>query len=117
MSKFNLLDDPWVKVLSSQGRESQEVSLIELFENAQNYKSLAGESKTQDFTVLRLLLAVLHTVFSRFNEEGKVYFQIKVDDDFRQVSKPEDQEQIDDYIDELYNTWENLWKAKNSLKL
>lgn len=49
----------------------KEVSLLELFEHAHEYQALAGELPTQDVAVLRMLLAVLHTVFSRVDAEGR----------------------------------------------
>ena len=66
--EFNLLEEPWIKVLDGECR-IHEVSLTDLFEQAHIYRDLCGELPTQDFAVLRLLLAVLHTVFSRYDKE------------------------------------------------
>lgn len=67
---FNLLDEPWIRVIDNACKES-EVSLKELFGNAHRFKDLCGELPTQDFAVMRLLLAILHTVFSRYSASGK----------------------------------------------
>lgn len=67
--EFNLLDEPWIKVIDGDCR-IHEVSLTGLFEHAHDYQDLCGELPTQDFAMLRLLLAVLHTVFSRYDENG-----------------------------------------------
>ena len=67
MGKFNLLDESWLSVVLDETGTTKEVSLREVFKNAHLYKDLAGDTKTQDFAVLRVLLAVLHTVFSRFD--------------------------------------------------
>lgn len=67
---FNLMDEPWIRVIDNECRVD-EISLIELFQNAQNYKDLCGEIPTQDFALLRLLLAILHTVISRFDVNGE----------------------------------------------
>ncbi|MCQ2405998.1 MAG: type I-E CRISPR-associated protein Cse1/CasA, partial [Oscillospiraceae bacterium] len=56
--EFNLITEPWIKVLRDS--EVMEVSLEDALINAHNYDSLAGELPTQDLSVLRLLLAVLH---------------------------------------------------------
>ena len=80
MSKFNLLDEKWIKVVDKKSNQVVEVSLKEVFENAHELKMLAGEMKTQDFAMLRLLLAVLHTVFSRFNANGEVYEFLEIDE-------------------------------------
>lgn len=61
---FNLLDEPWIRVVRPDAAEV-EVSLTEALLGAHAYTDLAGELPTQDVAVLRLLLAVLHTVFSR----------------------------------------------------
>lgn len=68
--EFNLLDEPWIKVMKRDGT-IDEVSLITVFEQAHLYTDLAGELATQNVAVLRLLLAVLHTVFSRVDEHGE----------------------------------------------
>ena len=67
--EFNLLDEPWIRVRLPDC-SVQEVSLCDALMNAQNYVDLAGETPPQDVAVLRLLLAVLHTVFSRVDETG-----------------------------------------------
>ncbi|MFR5070193.1 MAG: type I-E CRISPR-associated protein Cse1/CasA [Eubacteriales bacterium] len=65
--EFNLLDEPWIKVMKRDGT-IDEVSILTVFEQAHLYTDLAGELATQNVAVLRLLLAVLHTVFSRVDE-------------------------------------------------
>ena len=67
--EFNLLDEKWVRVMAADCTV-REVSLVDALVNAHEYTSLAGELPTQDMAMLRLLLAVLHTVFARFDEEG-----------------------------------------------
>ncbi|MDV6013055.1 type I-E CRISPR-associated protein Cse1/CasA [Haloechinothrix sp. LS1_15] len=56
---FNLLHEPWVPVLDLRGRERQ-LSVPEVFEQAPGVVSIAGDVPTQDFAILRLLLAFLH---------------------------------------------------------
>lgn len=68
--EFNLLDEPWVRVLCADCTV-REVSLTDALLHAHEYKDLAGELPTQDVAVLRLLLAVLHTVFSRVDVQGE----------------------------------------------
>ena len=68
--EFNLLTEPWVRVRRPDNTV-QEVSLTDALLHAQDYVDLAGEMPTQDAAMLRLLLAVLFTVFSRVNAEGE----------------------------------------------
>ena len=68
--EFNLLDEPWIRVLKKDCSE-QEVSITEALIHAHEYLDLSGDMPEQDMAVLRLLLAVLHTVFSRVDENGQ----------------------------------------------
>lgn len=56
---FNLLDDPWITVLSNDGRE-HDLSILEVFERASDIATIGGEVPTQGFAITRLLLAILH---------------------------------------------------------
>ena len=69
--EFNLLEEPWIRVLCPDCTV-QEVSLTQALLHAQEYTDLAGELPTQDAAVLRLMLAVLHAVFSRVDTEGQL---------------------------------------------
>ena len=62
--EYNLLEERWMRV-RGQDYTVQEVSLPDALLHAHEYRDLAGELPTQDAAMLRLLLAVLHTVFSR----------------------------------------------------
>ena len=68
-TEFNLLEEPWIRVLQPDCTV-REVSLTQALLNAQDYVDLAGELPTQNVAVLRLMLAVLHTVFSRVDTEN-----------------------------------------------
>lgn len=66
---FNLLHEPWILVMNPDGK-AEEVSLLDLFRRAPDFQGLAGELPTQDVAVMRLLLAILHAVFGRYDLEG-----------------------------------------------
>ena len=68
--EFNLLDEPWIVMLREDG-STEPVSLTDALERAGEFKGLAGELPTQDAAILRLLLAVLHTVISRCDPDGR----------------------------------------------
>ncbi|WP_026925593.1 type I-E CRISPR-associated protein Cse1/CasA [Glycomyces arizonensis] len=57
--RFDLIDQPWILVQRHDGTTA-EVSLLELFTDAGDIARLTGDVATQEFAVLRLLLAVLH---------------------------------------------------------
>lgn len=82
--KFNLAFDHWVKVKDQNG-DSHLLSPAEIFEDPDNYVSLNGDMKTQDLTTLRFLEAILITVYSRVDENGKPYSWIKLDSHMRQT--------------------------------
>ena len=67
--EFNLLKEPWIRVRKPDCTV-QEVSLTDALLCAHEFQDLAGELPTQDVALLRLMLAVLQTVFYRFDPEG-----------------------------------------------
>ena len=68
--EFNLLDEPWIRVMT-EDCTAQEISLTQALWEGHHYRRLAGELPTQDVAILRLLLAVLHTVFYRMDLDGE----------------------------------------------
>lgn len=68
--EFNLIDEPWIRVMD-ESCKVVEISLLDAIVNAHKYKSLSGELPTQDVTVMRLILAVIHTVVSRYDYNGE----------------------------------------------
>ncbi len=68
--EFNLLHEPWIQVMGRSGTTSL-VSILDVFEHAHEYRSIAGDLPTQDIAVLRFLLAILHAVFERYDADGK----------------------------------------------
>lgn len=110
MSEFNLIDEPWISVVTDYKGTTKLVGLKEFFQNAETYIDFAGDMPTQDFAVMRFLLAILHTVFSRFDASGNAYEMVKVNEKMQQVDNV-DEEDEEDYEDALMETWENLWKV------
>lgn len=86
---FHLLHEPWIR-LARADAVVEERSLTDALLHAHEYASLAGELPTQDAAVLRLMLAVLHAVFQRVDENGS----------------PRPLENFDDALDR----WSALWK-------
>ena len=109
MKRYNLLDEPWISVLVDRTGKQKDVSMLELFQNAGSFRSLAGEMETQNFAVMRFLLAVLQTVFSRFDLEGNVLPGIHIDEKWRQT-EPVDEDD-DDYGNEVESCWDQLYKC------
>lgn len=86
--EFNLLREPWIRVMRPD-TTVDELPLPQVLTRSHEYISLAGEMPTQDAAMLRLLLAVLHAVFTRVNENG--------------ISAPLQNE------DDALDRWEALW--------
>lgn len=110
MGEFNLLTEPWISVITDERGKTEEVSLIDVFKNADKYISLAGDMKAQDFAVMRVLLAVLHTVFSRFDATGNPYDYLELNERFMQKAEV-DEDDEEDYLDDLTDTWIKIWQA------
>lgn len=89
--EFNLLDERWIRVID-RNCKMVEVSLMEVFRDAHLYQDLCGELSTQDFAVMRLLLAILHTVFARYDLNGNI----------SRLHDPDD----------ALDRWEELWTKK-----
>lgn len=87
---FNLLEEPWICVIDKECN-IRELSILKLFEHAHEYMDLRGELATQDIAILRLLLAVLHTVFSRYDLDGR---EARLKD-----------------TDDALDRWEALWET------
>lgn len=107
--KFNLVTDPWIKVITKKNKRQKTVSLLNLFDNAEYYQQLAGETRTQDLAIMRFLLAILTTVYSRTDWDGDPYDWLDVDLETFKIG--------DDVIegdqgyakDGLLKTWEELY--------
>ena len=110
MSDFNLIDEGWISVVTDYKGTTRLVGLKEFFENAHNYIGRAGDMPTQDFALMRFLLAILHTVFSRYDAKGESYEMVELDQRMRQVEEVDD-EDAEEYEDALLETWQDLWKA------
>ena len=110
MSRFNLIDEPWISVVINYKGTTKLVGLKEFFENAHTYIALAGDMPTQDFAVMRFILAILHTVFSRYDAQGNAYEVVTLNDRMQQLEEV-DQGDYEDYEDALLDTWKDLWKA------
>lgn len=68
--EFNLIDEPWIRTALPDGHVI-ETSLMDVICNAHQYRSLAGEMAAQDIAILRMLAALVHTVFTRVNVSGE----------------------------------------------
>ena len=98
MGKYNLLDEKWITVLRKDSGETENVSLLNLFENAGEYRALAGEMEVQNFAILRVLLAILTTVFTRVDATGEAYEWIELDDSEKLiVEEAVDEDDEEDY--------------------
>ena len=68
--EFNLLYEKWIWV-RKQDNQMEKWSLLEVFKRAPEASGLAGELPTQNVAILRLLLAVMHAVFTKQDINGE----------------------------------------------
>lgn len=108
---FNLVTEPWIQVLDKDGNP-KEVSVLDVFENAASYQRLAGDMASQDLVILRLLVAILTTVYSRVDVNGKNYEWLTLDE--KMHIKEADEEDYE--YDDLVNTWQLLYKNEKFSK-
>lgn len=100
MHEFNLLEEPWISVIVDDLGHTKLVSLMDVFQSAHEYKALAGDMKAQDFSILRLLLAVLHTVFSRYDAKG-----------YSRTFDP-DEDEAENFDEESIEIWREVWQER-----
>lgn len=104
---YNLVTEPWIQVLDQAG-DLKEVSLLDVFQNASNYQRLAGDMASQDLVILRLLIAILTSVYSRVDVDNEAYDWVDLDEKMHIIEADED-----DYDQaDLMNTWRTLYKKK-----
>lgn len=72
-SRFNLVDDPWIPVLDTQGQEL-EVSIREALTHAEQYRDVTGELPSVRFSILRVLLAILYRSLDSEDEDSPLEF-------------------------------------------
>lgn len=110
MGRFNLLYEPWIEVYSNEAEKKKKISMLELFQDAGSYRCLAGEMETQNFAVLRFLLSIVQTVFSRFDIDGSTLPGVTLDEKWRQEESV-DEDDIDDYCTAAEGCWQKLYKS------
>lgn len=114
ISDFSLIDQPWIKVLNFDNEEEL-VSLRELFKNSKNFRKLAGEMYPQDLAILRLLVAITTTVYTRYDANGKLYDWIDensgeiVDMDVDDL----DSDELEDVTKAFLETWHGLYENQS----
>lgn len=108
---FNLTTDPWIKVIQADTGQEKLVSLIEFFTHAQDYRQFAGEMRSQDLAIMRFLLAILTTVYSRYDADDTPYSWITVDPDTMQATVAEDDTEKKTVNKKLLKTWDQLYQA------
>lgn len=111
MGRFNLVEEPWISVFDNENGEKKDVSLLDVFENSRNYRCLAGEMETQNFAVMRMLLAIVQTVFSRFDLNGNCLPGVSVDDRYIQTEQV-DAKHRGKYAEAAEDNWFKLYSDR-----
>lgn len=62
-SKFNLLDEPWISVVYTDGHAC-DVSIVKLLQQAPQIREISGDIPQQTLPLLRLILAILYRSYS-----------------------------------------------------
>jgi len=75
-NSFDLLEKPWIPVTDHGGRV-QELSIRAVLGRAAEFAALGGELPTQEFAILRLLLAILHrSIAHRVTEPRRTWQEL-----------------------------------------
>lgn len=114
---FNLITDPWIKVINQDNQE-QLVSITDVFNHPESFRQLAGETHFQDLVILRFLLSILITVYTRYDTNDQPYpwlenldsHTMALPDTLDKNDYADINEDYDDNQDVLLNTWNQLFK-------
>lgn len=71
--RFNLIDDPWIVVRTIRG-DTETISMRAAFTRAHDLRRLSGDLPSQDFAVLRILLAVIYRALRESAKEDPLSF-------------------------------------------
>lgn len=93
--EFNLIEEPWIRVMK-EDLQVDTLSLRDTLFRCQEYMDLGGENQPQNFAMLRFLLALTYTVFSRVDEKGH-------ENDISEIADP------DEAKGEIFRRWRELW--------
>lgn len=77
---FSLIDAPWILVRIQDG-DIHEVSVRDVFRDAEKIVGIVGEIPTQTFAITRLLLAILHAALRPVEEPDAVWRLLWESDD------------------------------------
>lgn len=100
---FNLITQPWLPVQYRDGTE-KELSLLEVFKQAPLLRRLVGDVPTQEFALLRLLLAILHDAIGG-PEDSDEWAELWTQDEAEQ-QLPFDR--IASYLEQYYHRFDLL---------
>lgn len=92
-STYNLVTQTWIKVKYNDN-SIREISLKQLFTDAAKIAASVNDTPQQDIAILRLLLAIMLTVYQRNDIHGKSY-------------------QLDRKSDGLKHTWIDLYRTSD----
>lgn len=109
MESYNLITEPWIKVLDGKTNSEHMVSIKELLQNASDYRQLAGEMHAQDLAILRLLEAILTTVYTRVDQNDEEYEWVTLDEQMH-VQSYDDEIEGSTLLQVLTKTWNALYK-------
>jgi CRISPR system Cascade subunit CasA len=109
MESYNLITEPWIKVLDGKTNSEHMVSIKELLQNASDYRQLAGEMHAQDLAILRLLEAILTTVYTRVDQNNEEYEWVTLDEQMH-VQSYDDEIEGSTLLQVLTKTWNALYK-------
>ncbi|WP_251717699.1 type I-E CRISPR-associated protein Cse1/CasA [Lactobacillus agrestimuris] len=109
---FNLIDDPWIKAINIKN-QTEKVSLEILLKNSKQYRQLAGDTVSQDLAVLRFLIAILTTVYCRYDYNGFLYPWISENTSGWQGLEIDDSISSKKVKSHFMETFQNLYKSNH----
>lgn len=110
LEHYNLIDEPWIKVVALDGSE-RVYGLKELFTRAHELSFLAGETELQNVAVLRMLVAISVTSMYRYDSRGN---RLDITNRREAISRYKELWNQQKFTDEM-TTYLNTWHARFDL--
>ena len=114
-STYNLVTHTWLKVKYNDS-SIKEISLKQLFTDATKIVALANDTPQQDIAILRLLLAIMLTVYQRNDIHGKSYRPDRKSDELKytwiDLYRTSDFNQVIAYLDKHQDEFDFFSKTK-----
>lgn len=107
-TSFSLVDQPWISVTAGPDGSSDLISLMQAFDGGSDIHAVRGDSPTQDYAILRLLLALFWRAHALAADEDGLSFAEWRKDAWRSAQGGDADETVLDYLEQYADRFDLL---------